>query len=601
MTGRPGHGPGPTPRSRDERGAVAITTALVLSLVLVVVAAIAVDLGMQRSARRDMQAVADLVALDLGRLIDGRTRAEIESGAGGDPSAATQLSWSVANNSADAIGDDLEVTAYWVEVAEDGSFPEADGIPVQVAADAVPNGVVVLAGADVTFAFAGVTGVASGDVERAAVATAEESACFSIGSYAARLDTSSSALLDGILEGILGGGVDLDVLSYSGIAGANVRLLDVALQLGLGSVEELLSSNVNAGNLLIAAAEVLQADGTSHANILNLVAAQLGGLSLDVGELVSAEPGSGAAEVVTINALDLLAGAVLIANGTNAISVPGLTTNLPFAGTDMTSSLSIIEKARTRCGRRGSQAETAQVALNIGGTLVSLPTVLGLTPTNATTQIALNVASARGTLTDIICGSETPADPSGEDVQVTSGAVGASATIKLDFNGTASGSGPVNGLLSGITRLLQTILTPIVQITVSGSLEIKVETGESSTARTAQIRVPNHPPSWDDPVSTGSGDLGLSSTSYTVTSNDLVVSAKGQGLLGLVNVNLEPGEITSIVDNLLRAVAGDVLNPLVTSINSNLLHPLYDVLGLSVGGADVFGQPPYCSNPSLVG
>ena len=90
---------------------------------------------------------------------------------------------------------------------------------------------------------------------------------------------------------------------------------------------------------------------------------------VNIADLVNAEPGSGAAETVTINALDLLAGTVLLANGTHAISVPGLTTNLPLSGTGLTTSLSIIEKARTKCGKRGSQAETAQVALAIDGTL----------------------------------------------------------------------------------------------------------------------------------------------------------------------------------------------------------------------------------------
>ena len=235
------------------------------------------------------------------------------------PAAATQLGWSVANNDNDVIGSSLSVTAYWVELNDDGSYAQAGGVPVEVSSGGVPTGVVVRAASDVGFNFAGFTGVASSDVERTAVALSEESACFRLGSYAARLDSSSSALLDGILEGILGGGVNLDVLSYTGIANANVSLLDIALEMGLGSVDELLGTTVNAGTLLIAAANVLQADGTSNANILSLVAASLGGISINIADLISAEPGSGAAETVTINALDLLAGTVLIANGTNAI------------------------------------------------------------------------------------------------------------------------------------------------------------------------------------------------------------------------------------------------------------------------------------------
>lgn len=585
-------------RRRDERGATALLVAVVLATVLLVIAAFAVDLGMQRAGRRDMQALADIVALDMGRLIDGRTRSEIEAGGGDKPSASAQLSWSVSNNDDHTVGDEPEVTVYWVELADDGSYAQAAGIPIQVAAGEAPTGVVVRALTDVSFAFGAFTGVASGDVERTAAAKAEESACFSIGSYAARLDTSSSALLNGILEGVLGGGIDLDALSYQGLVDADISLLDVALELGLGSVDELLRADVTAGELLIAAANVLQADGVSNANVLNLVAAQIGGVAIDIGDLVSAEPGTGAAETVTINALDLLAGTVLIANGTNALSIPALTTNLPLSGTNLTTSLSLIEKARTRCGKRGSAAETAQVSLSIAGNLVSSQNVLGL-PVTGTTAIAANVASARGTLTDIVCGSETSADPSGEDVAVTSGLVGASAQVNLAINGTTSGSGNVGGLISGVTSLLNLLgLNQIASIEIHGSIGLRVQTGAPSTVRTAQIRVPNHPSDWDEPVSLGSGDLGLDTASVTTTSNTLVVTAKN--FLGL-NVSLNATQSLGIITNLVSSLTQNVMNPLVSSLNTSVLGPLFDLLGISIGGADVFGQRPYCSNPSLVG
>lgn len=585
-------------RDHDERGATVILVALLTTLVLLMVAAFAIDLGMQRSGRRDMQAMADMVALDMGRLIDGRTRAEIEAGDADNPSASAQLNWSVANNDDDTIGDSPAVTAYWVELNDDGTYPVAGGIPVQVAASEVPTGVVVRAGTDVGFGFAGITGVASGDVERFAVAQAEESACFSIGSYAARLDTSSSALLDGILEGMLGGGVNLDLLSYTGLVDADISLLDLAIELGLGSVDELLTTQVNAGTLLIAAANVLQADGVSNANVLNLVGAELGGIAISLGDLVTAEPGTGAAETATINVLDLLAGTVLVANGTNAISIPGLSANLPLSGTGLTSSISIIEKAKQRCGKRGTTADTSQVAASINGTLLSGQSALGL-PVTGTTAIALNVASAHGTLTDIVCGSETAADPSGEDVQVTSGLVGASAAVNLTVNASTNNSGDVGGLIGGITSLLNLLgLNQIASIEIHGSIGLRVETGDPSTIKTAQIRVPNNPATWDDPISLGSGDLGLNTASVTTTSNTLTVTAKN--FLGL-NVSLNATQTLGIITNLVSSMTSNVLNPLVTSLNNTLLNPLFDLLGISVGGSDVFGQRPYCSNPLLVG
>ncbi|WP_183093470.1 hypothetical protein [Nocardioides stalactiti] len=569
---------------RDERGATGIFVAVLVSLVLLATAAFAIDLGMQRAGRRDMQTVADMVALDMGRLIDGRTRAQIEAGGANDPAAAAQLNWSVANNSGETIGEPPDVTAYWVQVAADGTYPEAGGIPVQVGSAQVPNGVVIIAGTDLGFSFGGVTGVASGDVQRSAVATAEESACFSVGSYAARLDTSSSALLNPILEGILGGGIDLDALSYNGLVAADVSLLDLAVELGLGSVDELLAADVNAGSLLIAAANVLQADGTSDLNVLNLVGAQLGGIAISLGDLVTAEPGAGAAETATINVFDLLAGTVLIANGTNALSIPSLAANLPLTGTGLTTSLTLIEKARQRCGKIGSQADTAQVALGISGPVAALPNILGLTA-SATADIAVNVASARGILTDIVCGSETAADPSGEDVQVTSGVVGASTKVSVNLSGSVLGQ-----TLPGLSAL--------AQITLAGRLELTASTGDPSTVRNAQIRVPNNPSDWGEAYPLGSGDLGLNTANVTatwVTGPTVTVRVLG------IPITLNANQLTTLLTNVVTGVTNTVLQPVLTAVNDSILSPLFDLLGLNVGGADVYGQRPYCSNPLLVG
>ena len=76
--------PVPSRSRRDERGAIIPMVAMLL-VVLIPSTAIAVDLGMQRVVRRDMQALADVVALDLVRLVDGRTAAQINSGYNGLP------------------------------------------------------------------------------------------------------------------------------------------------------------------------------------------------------------------------------------------------------------------------------------------------------------------------------------------------------------------------------------------------------------------------------------------------------------------------------------------------------------------------------------
>src|SRR5205823_14901385 len=78
-----------TPEERErDRGAVLAIVAICLGF-LITITAITVDLGRLSLRRRDMQAIADMVALDMARLANGRTTSEIMSSA--DPSWAAEL------------------------------------------------------------------------------------------------------------------------------------------------------------------------------------------------------------------------------------------------------------------------------------------------------------------------------------------------------------------------------------------------------------------------------------------------------------------------------------------------------------------------------
>ena len=96
-------------RIRDEHGVVAIVVALITCAVLIPIAAVAVDLGVQRVARRDMQAPADVVALDLSRQLDGRSVAQIT---GASPSLQSLANASMARNNT-TVGNGTTVTWRW--------------------------------------------------------------------------------------------------------------------------------------------------------------------------------------------------------------------------------------------------------------------------------------------------------------------------------------------------------------------------------------------------------------------------------------------------------------------------------------------------------
>ena len=160
---------------------------------LVIVGAFAVDLGMQRVVRSDMQALADVVALDLARQLDGRTPGQLAAGdltrlpgrgRGREPGAAT----------AARLGDDQQAR-------RDARHPALDSrgvlVPVRDASGSagagadrqVPDAVLVSATGSVGFTFAGGRGAAT----RTALAEASTTACHRLGSFAAALGSGDSA------------------------------------------------------------------------------------------------------------------------------------------------------------------------------------------------------------------------------------------------------------------------------------------------------------------------------------------------------------------------------------------------------------------------
>ncbi len=73
-----------------------------------------------------------------------------------------------------------------------------------------------------------------------------------------------------------------------------------------------------------ATATVLDSQGnTAQADVFQALALQVGPLpKVELGDLITAEQGNGAAERATFNALDLLYGSAVIADGQSFVEVP---------------------------------------------------------------------------------------------------------------------------------------------------------------------------------------------------------------------------------------------------------------------------------------
>lgn len=531
-------------RDRDERGVVAVVMALVICFLFIPLAAYAVDIGVQRVARRDVQAVADMVALDLARELDGRTYSQLHGN-------LQHLADKSAARNAGGVGEAPTVVPELGKVDEDDydpTDPDAYFTPITSDAGGVPNAVRVQARGAVDF----VLQSGGGGVNRTAVATAEASACFDVGSFALSLNSSNSPLLDSLI----GDALNLSAISYTGLANANVTLLGLATELGVGSVDGLLDlENLSLGDLYLASAEALQKAGGETADIalLNqLATANIGALPhIAFGDIFDLESGNDAALSGSVNLLDLVATSAFLANGTNALAVPNLSVGIPGI-TGVTASLKVIEGPKRGC-RLNQEIRTSQIDLTLHVTVINLNILLLAATT--TVDITVNVAEAKAKLTNVICGN-----PEGIDVAVNS----ALASVALGLN--------VDLKLLGLS---------IAKVTAA--------VGTTTPAGSTTVQFRNPPDSYSTPKSVGSNAV-----IPTLALNDLTITLFGVLPLGVSSSGLLSGVLNSIVT--------PIVNPLIANVNTLLLNPLMELLGLKLGGADIYAVPPLtCANPVLAG
>lgn len=516
---------------RDERGAVAVFVAVALSLLLVA-SAFAVDLGMQRAARADMQAVADAVALDLARELDGRTATELGT-------LQTAADASRDRNEETSLGSTPAVTP------ELGVVNPATGVFTPVSGGVVPNAVRVTASTVVDFAF----GVApDGGAQRSAVAMANPDACLRLGSTLLDLQSGNSVLLNAVLGDILGGSVNLTAVSYQGLAGAEVGLADLAVALGAGSADELLATSVSLGTFMAAVADVLEDNGDTaeadviDATLLGALGAGVGLGNVAVGQLLALGPGGDAALGATVDALSLLTTSAFVANGTNAIAIPGLALGVPGVGT-ATASVQVIEPPRLACG--SAVAETSQVRVTLGLDA----SVLGVV--NARITTTLNLGNASGSISSVEC-TDGEATVLGVDLAPPS-VLSLATALRVDLLG----------------------LLPVTEVSVPGT------TPSVAAGRAYDLDLPLR---YDTPLTSdaGTGTLGLPN-----------LTAAQLKVLGL--------DITGLAFLLVRPVVIPLLNSLLDAVESLLLGTVSSVLGLRLGNADMFGvRTAQCLNPVLV-
>ncbi|MCW2771946.1 MAG: hypothetical protein JWN91_272 [Nocardioides sp.] len=533
---------------RDEQGAVVPLVAILLTTLLGITA-LTVDIGVQRVARADMQAVADMVALDLARELDGRAASAIQ------PGLQAAADRSLARN-ADTAGDAASV------VPELGTLTGTTFAPASGAT--IPDAVRVSASTSVDFSFR----PGSGGAGRTALAVARAQGCYKLGSWGARLGTTANANLVYRVLAAHGVGASVTAATYQGLAGAVVDAADLATALGLASPEALGTASVRLSTLLDAAAQVVGRNGATAGQVaaLHAVRANLGTLgnqSVGLANLFTVGAGAGAGLTAAVDLADLVIGAILVADGNSAVAVD-LGTGLPGVGS-FVSSVGLIQAARTACGFAGSTPNSSnQVAITSHASLtdqslpIGVPGLAAVTVGSATPMtLTVTTASATSTLDAITCGSSSRS----ATVSTSGGLLSASIVIPVSLTVTV-GVAPL-AVRVPLTATFRATLTP------------------SGTPGSVTITVPSQ--AYGTPYSNGGAQAQLP----TVTL-DPVGSVAG----------ITTAQLTDLTD----AVASTIVQPLVTALNATVLGPLSDLAGLRTAGADVLLlDQPTCTTPALKG
>lgn len=554
---------------RAEAGAIAIALALLTCFVVIPLGALAVDLGVQRVARSDMQTVADTVALDMARVLQ----------AGGTPTAA--MASASAARTAGAAGVTPTMAVYLGYIAPTATFVSDQSLGCagttaaydsyfQSPSAGTPNAVLVTATTAVNFAIHGGAGAtcrsAIGQAGAGTVtcsssgcSSSTANACYEVRSYLLDLATENSTALNGLL----GNALNVSAVSYSGLASANISALGLATQLGLGTVSNLANANVTFGQLISAATTVLSQNGGTAAqlSILNALTAgmsgSLAGTVISMGSLLKVASGAGSALDGQMNVLDLIGGSASLINGSSFLTVPGITVSIPSVAS-VTVKAKLIQPPQMACN--GATASTGQLQLQIQGNLsvLSSGSLLSFAQINAgTLTITASLATANAAMTAFHCTNDVPD----------------SMTLQVTDQSLANLSVSYSGLTISTLNLLGISLAPISM----GPVSTTVTQPDPSGTYTIAL------PTYYDPTFYTTPQTQAPLPTFSSGSSSPLVT-----LLGLTLTNAP-------------TVAG-LINPVITNLNSALTGTVLPALGITLAGADLAAvATPTCPPPHLVG
>lgn len=523
----------PPASAQSQRGAIGLAGGLLLLMALLFTALV-VDSGRLWMQQKQLQSIADMSAIHASRYLG--CQANLQN--------IVQMAQQAAVNN--GYGGQLASNPNQVLL---GRLDTVQGIR-QFTADGSHQAIYVRATKEVAKSLVA-GGLMGGTMLLRAEAVSVSDpplAVFSVGSFTTSLSSQQSVLLNGLLGGMLGGPLNLDAVTYRGIAATKITLHDILAVSGqAGTLEDLLNTNMQIGDLLDLLASAAGQSGAANLQAVSamqsIAAIAIKNVPIKLGDVLAVTtPDTNAAAAVALNALSMITTAAMIANGTNAISLP-LTLNLASI-TNINAQVTVIEPPQLSIGPAAGSgnlcaiARTAQIRARVG-VLVNIPLL-------ARIDLALNTEVAQGS-----AGLRT--------IQQNDGV----SEVEIDASPGIAALTLTNNAGTGPARVSTLLSIPIADI----GLNLPIQPANAQTLQYSVANpVENHLPQ----MQSVSSPVGSSLENALSKSNALNVT-----ILSVLNLGLVNNVISTLV------------SPLLAEIGRVLLDPLLNLLGIQVGGMDV--------------
>lgn len=443
--------------------------------------------------------------------------------------------------------------------------------------------------------------------------------CIAAGPRLVEVDSTQGPLLNALFQMLLPGTtVNMTVVDWNGIAGADINLNALITQLGtnlsLSDPSQVLDANITLGQLQAAMIQVLQADGqTAAANALSLLPLNIPGLvgTIKLADLLQISLPQGSLADIKLDVLDLITGFVQLYNFKNVATTPApVTLDTAALGLPGVANLQVwaqvVEPPVYICGPEGTSFHSAAIRIKENTDLVQgfdLSQVitdinaLGLGLSNITLtqsvlklQLYADIARAEGTVTliDAIGGAVTfNARPGLVGIYV--GTIADSVFFNRSQVITDAIVDPVQltTLNLGFDANLGFLNIAHVQVPLTVTVEAAGTGAPGVQTFTVNAPWPQTRKAVSGTVSAGTLVVDLvNHLDIQVTSGAPVVTVLGVpvGIPAVLTTTLLPA-IVNGVEASLQATANTVLQPVFEVLLGGVVDNLLGTLGIAIGEA----------------